>query len=185
MSKVKNWIKLEDWQKVNFPQVCPFTGLKPDTNKEYYIENTSVLWILLRLLRLTQYITIEVPFNLAGTNEIKKRRNKAILKGLTIGFAIAILALIIGVYLAVEAKSKQGYNLAIMISGCTFVASLVLGPVILATKEHNQSSPLYFKKKGKSLWISARNSDYRKKFILLNELNIMEATSTSDEILDD
>lgn len=66
MAKPKGWIKVNDWRHVQFPDVCPFSGLKVDTTRVYVVENTSVFWIFMRLLRWGQYIKIDAPFNETG-----------------------------------------------------------------------------------------------------------------------
>jgi hypothetical protein len=171
-SKIKGWIKLTDWKIVNYPTKCPYSGLKADTTKEFIVYDTSTLWNILVILRIAQYITLIVPFHENGIKELRKRRFKAFLKGLGYGAIVAIIALILGVYFAVEAQSEIIERIGIMGGGIGFVASLVIGPMIMLRKEDNKTCPLYFKKKGKKLWIKIRNENYRDQFIQLNELMV-------------
>jgi hypothetical protein len=183
--KIKGWIKLADWKKVNYPTKCPYSGLKVDSSKEFIVYDTSILWNLLVILRVAQYITLTVPFHENGIRELRKRRVKAFFVGLGYGSIVAIIALVIGVYFAVEAESEIVERIGIMGGGIGFVASLIIGPLIMLRKEDNKTCPLYFKKKGKKLWVKIRNNDYRNQFILLNELSIIEDKSENSEILDD
>lgn len=182
---IRGWIKLGDGQRVNFPEICPFSGLKANTYKEYVVTNTSLLWILLRFVQIGQYMTIPVPFHENGVRELRKRRNKAILIGLGVGFIVAILAMVLSVYLMVESDSRRGYDLAMIIGGISFVGSLILGPVLFLYQEHRKSAPLYFRKKGKQLWVKVRNRDYRKMFFAINELNVVEDSGRNEDVIDD
>lgn len=180
-----DWIKLNDWKKVHFPEVCPFSGLKAEETKDYYVYNTSVLWIVMRILQLLQYIVLPVPFSKEGLQEMKKQRRKAILKGLLIGSIFAIAGLVIGVYFSVEAATKQGRDLRIMIGGCTFAFSLILGPFILDYTLQRRISPLEFQKKDHELWVKIRNEDYKKRFLILNDFMLISKNSEQDDqILD-
>ena len=180
-----DWIKLNDWKKVHFPDVCPFSGLKATEKKEYTVFNSSVLWRIMWLLRLSQYIELNVPFSKQGIQEMKKQRRKAIIKGLLIGLIIAIVGLIIGVYISVEAESELGKRLGTIIGGCTFVFSLILGPFILDYRLQKRTSPLDFQKKDKHLWVKIRNEHYRKSFLILNDFMIIpNTTAQDDEMLD-
>ncbi|MFT5820750.1 MAG: ABC-type glycerol-3-phosphate transport system permease component [Crocinitomix sp.] len=191
-SKIKGWIKLEDYKKINFPDDCPFTGLKVNAYREYTVEDSSFLWRILGLLRWAQYITIQIPFHENGISQLKKIRNKAILKGLLIGFLIAVLTIIlvaiissITFYAYGRAELKTVGFFLTVIGGSIAGFSLFLGPLLMYYRAYNRSYPLYFKKKGGNIWVKVRNSDYRKKFIAINELNIIEDTAGNDAILDD
>tara|TARA_B110000046_G_scaffold180594_2_gene211462 strand:- start:1719 stop:1859 length:141 start_codon:yes stop_codon:yes gene_type:complete len=35
VSKLKDWIKLADWKKVNYSAQCPYSRLKVDSSKEF------------------------------------------------------------------------------------------------------------------------------------------------------
>jgi hypothetical protein len=180
-----NWIKLNDWEKVHFPEVCPFSGLKATERKEYWVFNSSIFWKIMWVLRLSQYIEIYVPFSKEALIEMKKQRRKAILKGIFIGFIFAISGLIIGVYISVEASTKQLQMLGTMIGGCSFVFSLILCPIILDIRLQKSSSPIEFKKKDKQLWVKIRNEGYRKSFLILNDFMLIPNNGTKDdEILD-
>lgn len=180
-----DWIKLNDWKKVHFPTVCPFSGLEATEKKDYYVYNSSILWMVMRILQLLQYIVLYVPFSKEGLKEMKKQRIKAILKGLLIGSVFAIAGFVIGVYVAVEGDTKQIKDLGIMIGGCTFVFSLILGPFIVDYRLQQRISPLEFQKKGQELWVKIRNEEYKKRFLILNDfMLILKTTEQDDQILD-
>lgn len=180
-----DWIKLNDWTKVHFPNVCPFSGLKATETKDYYVYNSSVLWRLLRILQLLQYIVLSVPFSKEGLEEMKRQRRRTILKGILIGLIFAIAGLIIGVYISVEAATEGGRKVGTFIGGCSFVFSLILGPFILDYRLQKRISPLEFQKKDKALWVKIRNEAYRKSFLILNDFMLIpNSTNQDDEILD-
>lgn len=180
-----DWIKLNDWKKVHFPDVCPFSGLKATETKNYWVFNSSILWRIMWILRIGQYIELDVPFSTEGLLEMKSQRRKAIIKGLLIGLIIAIAGLIIGVYISVEAESELGKRLGTMIGGCTFVFSLILGPFILDYRLQKRSSPLEFQKKDKQLWVKIRNEHYRKTFLALNDfMQVPKSKAQENDILD-
>lgn len=183
--KTTTWIKLNNWKEVKFPEVCPFSGLKTNTTKDYYVYNTSILWHLMRILQLLQYIVLHVPFSEEGLKEMKRQRRKAILKGLLVGAVFAIIGFVLGVYISVEATSKQVKDLGIMIGGCSFVFSLILGPFIFDYQLQKRTSPIDFKKKDRELWVMIRNEDYKKRFLILNDfMRIPDSNFETDEILD-
>jgi uncharacterized protein YacL len=183
--KTSTWIKLNNWKDVKFPEICPFSGLKTDTTKDYYVYNTSILWHVMRILQLLQYIVLPVPFSHEGLKEMKRQRTKAILKGLLIGAVFAIVGLVIGVYISVEAPTKQVKDLGTILGGCTFVFSLILGPFILDYQLQKKTAPLDFKKKDRELWVMIRNEDYKKRFLILNDfMRIADTNFENDEILD-
>ena len=139
----------------------------------------------MRILRLLRYIVLYVPFSKEGLKEMKKQRIKAILKGLLTGSVFAIAGLVIGVYVAVEGDTKQIKDLGIIIGGCTFVFSLILGPVILDYRLQRRISPLEFQKKGQELWVKIRNEEYKKRFLILNDfMEIRKTTEQDEQILD-
>ena len=179
------WIRLNNWKKVQFTDVCSFSGLPTGTCKEYTFFNTSLIWRILGVLQWGQYIDLNVPFSQEGLDQIKKLRKKAIIKGLLIGSVFSILGFIIGVYISVEAETKFIKNLGIIIGGCTFLFSLILVPVVALYILHLKTSPLYFRKKNKELWVKIRNNDYRKKFNILNDFMMISSGNVHDsDILD-
>lgn len=191
-SKIKGWIKLEDYKKVNFPDKCPFTGLKADTTNEYMIYNTSFLWKIMGVLRWGQYILLDVPFHENGISQLKKIRNKAILKGFWIGLLVCVISLILTTSIMAVTFYSFGRDelksisfLLIPIGGAIAGFSLFLGPILMYNREYKRSYPLYFDKKGKNLLVKIRNNEYRNEFFLINELNIIENKSENAEILND
>jgi hypothetical protein len=191
-SHIKGWIKLADWKKVNFPDKCPFTGLKADTTEEYMIYNTSLFWKIMGILRWGQYILLNVPFHENGIRQLKKIRNKAIIKGFLIGLVVCIVSLI----LTATIMSITFYNFGrdelksislflIPIGGSIAGFSLFLGPLLMYYRQYKRVYPLYFEKKGKNLWVKIRNNDYRRDFYLINELNVIADKNENDAILDD
>ena len=180
-----NWIKLNDWKKVHFPAVCPFSGLKACESKNYFVYNDSLLWKILWFFRVSQYIQLTVPWSEEGLNTIKTKRRKAILHGLALGAVIALLGLVFGVWMAVEAANKQLYNVGIIFGGCSFVFSLILFPIIFDYRVRLKLTPIYFKKKNEELWVKIINDDYRRRFLILNDfMQISEQSKMADEILD-
>jgi len=184
MARLKGWIKLQDSKRVVFPNECPYSGLKADTVKEYVVENTSAFWIFMRILRVGQYITLQVPFNDTGLKRLKKVRRKAMWVGLLMGAILAIGALFGSVAFMVEADTKRARDIFMMIGGITFVFALILGPALWLWREHLNSGPLYFRKNGKQLWVKIRNANYKEQFLILNEHNLKEDNSSEEDILD-
>jgi hypothetical protein len=182
---MNNWIKLNNWKKVQFPDVCSFSGLPAKEVKTFMIYNTSFLWRVLGVLQWGQYIELDVPFSQEALTEMKKQKRKVFVKGLLIGLVFALIGFVLGVYINVVAEAKFVNNLGIIIGGCSFVGSLILGPVIGLYKLHLSSSPLYFRKKNKELWVRIRNDNYKKQFVALNDFMIIPEASLQDsEILD-
>lgn len=139
----------------------------------------------MRILQLLQYIVINVPFSNEGIKEMKRQRRKAILKGLLIGAVFAIIGFVLGVYISVEATSKQVKDLGTILGGCSFVFSLILGPFIFDYQLQKRTSPIDFKKKDRELWVMIRNEDYKKRFLILNDfMRIPDSNFENDEILD-
>jgi hypothetical protein len=176
------WTKITDYLAVQFPELCPFSGLKADAVKSYEVTDTSPLWVVMRFLRWYQSITIPVPFSEIGLLEMKKQRRKAALRGLLIGSVIAIAGVVGGITMAVNAPTKPGYDTWIMVFGLVFVFSLILTPVLLVYRYHLKSGPLYFRKKGQQLWVKIRNDDYRKKFRIANLDSIL--SEDNGQVLD-
>lgn len=147
----QEWIKLNDWQKVQFPEVCPFSGLEPDTTKEYYIDDSSWLWKIIGVvLQFGQVITLPVPFHTNGIKNWRKLRTKAILRGLLIGFGGALVLMFAGVFFAVEFRADKMLNrLGIMGGGIGFVASMIAFPIWMDYRLQQKSAPLIMRKKRK------------------------------------
>lgn len=176
MKAAGNWIKLSDWRKVHFPEVCPYSGLEPDRVKEYYVDDSSFLWRIINVVaRFGQYITLEVPFHSNGIKEWRKRRIKAILKGVLIGFLLGLVFIFGGIAFMVEVgrEAVLEYRLGMMIGGIGFVACLILFPVWFDYKVQQAAAPVRMRKKRDQLWVKITNSDYRKKFLVLNDFMVI------------
>jgi hypothetical protein len=169
------WLKLNDWRKVHFPEVCPYTGLQPDTHREFVVDDSSWLWRGINVfLRFGQYITLQVPYHTNGIKELKKLRFKAVLKGLLIGLGVALLFMVGGVALAVEYRTDAFMNrMGIMGGGIGFLVSLIAFPVWLDYRVRLSMDALRMRKKQSQLWVKIKNSDYRKKFIILNDFMLI------------
>lgn len=181
-----NWIKLHDWKQVEFPTTCPYNGEKTDSRKEHHVDNTSIFWIVLRVLGIGEYITLHVPYNSESLSDLKKKRMKAIWRGLGIGAIFAILGFVVGVWVMVESNDPHSmmYRLGMMLGGIVFLSSLILGPFIGVSRVKQKYSPLFFRKNGKELWVKVRSVSYRKSFVDINEENIKEDLSTNEQVLD-
>ncbi len=99
--------------------------------------------------------------------ELSKSWKKKFVISLVFGEHGAIVGFVIGVYISVEATSKQVKDLGIMIGGCSIVFSLILGPFIFDYQLQKKTSPLDFKKKDRELWVMIRNEDYKIRFLSL------------------
>jgi hypothetical protein len=69
------------------------------------------------------------------------------------GGILAIGALFGSVSFMVEADSKRVKDIFMMVGGIGFVAAFILGQVLWLYREELKSGPLYFKYKGKQLWV--------------------------------
>lgn len=176
MRVVNNWIKLNDWRKVHFPEVCPYSGLKPDMVKEYYVDDSSLLWRVINVVaRFGQYITLEVPFHSNAIKEWRKRRIKAILKGVLIGFLLGLVFLVAGIAFMVEVgrEAVLEYRLGMMIGGIGFVLCLILFPVWFDYRLQQAAAPIIMRKKRDQLWVKITNGDYKNKFLILNDFMVI------------
>ena len=181
MENLSGWIKLYDSSLVRFPEVCPFSGKETNRTRLYVVENTSVFWIFMRILRIGQYLNLDVPVNEQALKAYRKMVRRAIFIGLAIGFGIALIILFSGAYLSAYAETKRMQDVWIMISGISFLGVLIIIPLVLAWRVKRKAAPLFFRMNGKELWVKIRDTSYRSIFRDLNEDNLKGG---SEEVLD-